>query len=195
MAGGAVEGERADQARRRARDVERVQPAVGDRVDRAAVGLDDVGLVDACLLHVRRREVGGAALALGGGGRRRGGERGARRVGLDRGRQHLRHGDARARRHARAAAGLARVATRIAEQRLAGREGGQRGRLDRALGGSGRGGGQDEESGCEERGERGCYGEARACGQQCPYGGQGFPPCRAHADTTRGRLVRHAAWG
>ena len=51
-----VEVERADELRRAVGRVERVELAVGDREHALAVGLDDVRLVDAGLLHVRRRE-------------------------------------------------------------------------------------------------------------------------------------------
>ena len=56
LLGVSVERERPDEPRRGAGHVDRVQRAVGDREHAPAVGLDDVGLVDARLLDVRRRE-------------------------------------------------------------------------------------------------------------------------------------------
>ena len=64
---GRVELERVEQARLRIADVDGVQLAVRDREERVAVRLDDVGLVDALLLHVRA----GVVDALLGRGRRR----------------------------------------------------------------------------------------------------------------------------
>jgi len=51
------ERERVEQARLRAGDVDRVQLPVRDREERVPVRLDEVGLVDALLLHVRAGEV------------------------------------------------------------------------------------------------------------------------------------------
>ena len=68
---GALERQAAQRARRRAGDVEDPQHAARRDVEPAAVGLDEVGLVDARLLDVRARE----RLRVCDG-RRRGGSRG-----------------------------------------------------------------------------------------------------------------------
>ena len=60
-----IERQRVEEARLRIADVDGVQPAVRDREERRAVGLDEIGLVDALLLDVRAGVVdallGGAA--------------------------------------------------------------------------------------------------------------------------------------
>ena len=59
FAGAVGEGDRTDDRRRIAADVGCPKPVAGDREHRRATRLDDVGLVDPFLLHVRGR-VGGA---------------------------------------------------------------------------------------------------------------------------------------
>ncbi len=66
-----VERERVEQARRRIADVDGVQLPVRECEERVAVRLDDVGLVDALLLHVRAGEVDALLGRAGIGGSRR----------------------------------------------------------------------------------------------------------------------------
>ena len=65
---GSLQRQRAPERGRVTRHVDGVQRAVGQREQPAAVGLDEVGLVDAGLLHVRRRLAEAPLSAEAGGG-------------------------------------------------------------------------------------------------------------------------------
>ena len=169
-------------------DIERVELAVGDREHAPAVGLDDVGLVDAGLLHVRRRERRRRRRLRALRRRRAAGAGGAAPVRVLRdGRagsaEDLRHDDAGARRHAGPAARATGVALRVAEQRLARAERGQRGRPARALGSRGRDRGQPRA--LRSAPSPALRGAAVGCGSRsCAPSRSSCPPCRSHADTT-----------